>query len=192
MNQLPLPMAPKPQPPPPEPPPSPLPEPLPLKRRHRKGDPRTSVEAARKQISASPEVMRIVEEIMKDCVSRSDHEIWEEFQRRGHKWTPDAIRHARLVFAEVGLLKELDFTRMTPVKCATRVWVYDPETADRLSKEVDSPEEACATPVSKPTKDEILSALDELQSRDTPENPFSDGLKTVMTWIRKKYDKKKG
>ena len=126
---------------------------------------------------------------MKDCVPRCDHEIWEEFQRRGLKWTPDAIRHARLVFAEVGILKELDFTRMTPVKCATRVWIYDPEVAERLSKEMGSPEETCAPPVPKPTKDEILSAFDELQSRDTPDHPFSDGLKTVMAWIRKRYEK---
>src|SRR3990167_40948 len=93
------------------------------KRLHRKSDPRTSVEAARRAAKASLIALQTVEGLMIDNVRRTDQEIWRDCRARGYITSLDTIQHGRLALSEAGLLVETGETRLTEDGMPSRVWV---------------------------------------------------------------------
>lgn len=99
--------------------------PIPVVRKHRKSDPRTSVEAARLAAKASLKAMQAVESVMQDGKARIDEEIWQACRQAGYISSFDTIRHGRLALSEAGVLTGTSGTRATANGAQSREWVLN-------------------------------------------------------------------
>lgn len=95
--------------------------PIPIIRRFRTGDPRTSVEAARRTAKASLTALQAVERVMADGLPRIDEEIWRQCRATGYVSSLATVQHGRLALSEAGILKDVG-TRNTSYGSPSRTW----------------------------------------------------------------------
>lgn len=106
-------------------------QPRPAYQRVRKGDPRTSVEAARRATKASMKALQAVESVMSDGQARIDEEIWAACRLNGYISTLDTVQHAREALSMAGVLMDSGTTRLTSNGCASIAWVANPLWEDQ-------------------------------------------------------------
>ena len=92
------------------------------KRLARRGDPHTSLSAARKAAKAGRAATCAVIMVMADGISRIDEEIWWACRAGGYISSLDVIRHARFALSEAGCVEETGQTRRTKDNAPSREW----------------------------------------------------------------------
>lgn len=101
----------------------------------RKLDPVTSILAAARAAKSSSRLVRLLARALlarEHPIVGTDEELCGLLHRRGDLCSQSAVRHARKILSDAGLLVDSGVTRMTRDGGAARVWEHAGQDADGL------------------------------------------------------------
>lgn len=151
-------------------------------------DPRTSVRAAKKNVSTSWMAVYTTEKLMEDGQPRIDEEIMRGVHHKfEYNKTLSAFQHARLVLQEVGILRYTGVDRPTSNGDNSKEWVIDFERQKYLFDN-DVTGQIVPPPPKKLSYEEVEEALPHLVAAAElfsiqSEEPTPDLVTRLLEWI---------